>query len=67
MRIKSGYVDRYEQRFLQGAFGQVTYELIFLNVQESSYGKYVCNLRNSKGDGTNEIILESKQFQSIVQ
>jgi len=57
---------RYEEKFLQGAFGQVTYELIFLNVQESLYGTYSCHIVNSKGTGTASITLESEHFKSIL-
>ena len=60
-----GCVYRFEERFLQGAFGQVTYELIFLDVQESSYGTYACNVVNEQGTGFAEITLESKQYKSI--
>jgi len=55
-------VFRYEVRFLQGAFGQVTYELIFFSVQESLYGTYTCHITNLLDTGSTEITLESKHF-----
>jgi len=48
------------EKFLQGAFGQVTYELIFFSVQESHYGTYKCHIANSKGYGVHQIRLASK-------
>jgi len=48
------------EKFLQGAFGQVTYELIFFNVQESLYGTYKCHLVNQFGTGTSLITLAGK-------
>ena len=53
-------VCRYMEKFLQGAFGQVTYELIFFSVQESHYGTYKCHIANSKGYGVHQIRLASK-------
>jgi len=55
------------EKFLQGAFGQVTYELIFFDVQESHYGTYKCNIENAEGGGYTEITLASKQFKSSCQ
>lgn len=49
--------DEYLEKFLQGAFGQVTYELIFRDVQESHYGTYMCNIFNAVGFGQTEITL----------
>jgi len=56
-------VCRYEERFLQGAFGQVTYELIFFSVQESLYGEYTCNIVNNLGIGQHAITLARKQLE----
>lgn len=49
--------DEYAAGFLQGAFGQVTYELIFFSVQESQYGTYTCHIVNQIGIGSNSITL----------
>ena len=58
--FKNDCVCRYMEKFLQGAFGQVTYELIFFNVQESLYGTYKCHLVNQFGTGTSLITLAGK-------
>jgi len=58
--------DRYEERFLIGAFGQVTYELIFFDVQKELYGTYVCHIVNNEGTGSKSITLAGKQFSLIV-
>ena len=71
LKTVNACVHRYEQRFLQGAFGQVTYELIFLNVQESMYGTYTCHIVNrheqDEGTGSNSITLAGEHFKSITQ
>jgi len=56
---------RYQERFLQGAFGQVTYELIFFDVQQELYGTYTCHIMNNEGTGSNSITLVGKQFKLI--
>jgi len=47
----------YDVRFVQGAFGRVTYELIIYNVQEANYGIYLCRMKNNKGVTTKQIAL----------
>jgi len=49
--------DGYDVRFVQGAFGRVTYELIIYNVQESNFGVYMCRMKNSMGVTTQQITL----------
>jgi limbic system-associated membrane protein len=49
--------EGYDVRYVQGAFGRVTYELIIFSVQDSNYGNYVCRFKNSVGVTTRTITL----------
>lgn len=49
---------RYKVHAVQGAFGQLTYELIINGVQEEDYGKWTCKIKNTEGTASRDIELK---------
>jgi neurotrimin len=47
----------YEVRFIEGAFGRLTYELIIYSVQDSNFGNYDCRIKNTVGSSSQRILL----------
>lgn len=52
---------RFEIRSIQGAFNQLTYEMIISNLQPDDYGIYQCRIKNSLGSSTSTILLEESE------
>ncbi|KAI0235522.1 Neurotrimin [Lamellibrachia satsuma] len=48
---------RFKVHAVQGAFGQLTYELIINGVTQEDYGTYTCKIKNSQGQTTKEVKL----------
>lgn len=51
---------RFKVHAVQGAFGQLTYELIINGVTQEDYGTYTCKIKNSQGQTTKEVKLIGK-------
>ena len=51
---------RFKVHSVQGAFGQLTYELIINGVTQEDYGTYTCKIKNSQGQTTKEVKLIGK-------
>ena len=45
---------------IEGAFNRLTYELIINGVEETDYGQYRCQIKNSEGSGLANVELRSK-------
>lgn len=49
---------RYKVHEVQGAFGQLTYELIINGVEQEDYGTWTCNIKNTEGTESKDIELK---------
>lgn len=49
--------EGYEVRFVRGAFGRVSYELIIFCLEERHYGDYTCRMKNAVGSTRTTITL----------
>jgi hypothetical protein len=48
-RIISNSIGRHQVKSIRGAFNKMSYELIINGVEESDYGTYKCQIKNSEG------------------
>ena len=53
---------RFNVHSVEGAFGQLTYELIINGVQKEDYGAYTCKIKNKEGTSTRQIILKGESL-----
>jgi len=50
--------ERFNIRFIQGAFSRLSYELIINSVQKEDFGSYMCRVKNNFGTSTGTVILK---------
>ena len=55
---------RFNVHSVEGAFGQLTYELIINGVQKEDYGTYTCKIKNKEGTSTKKIILKGESLSN---